>query len=1385
MRYKDHRISVMSVILAVALCAVMLTAAFISGDIASAAYEAPEPVFGNYFTPDYGSKDEAMAAADALNEEICEEGFTLLKNDGNALPLGGGANVSIFGKSSSELLYGLSSNYVHLRGSMTTLSQSLLAAGFNVNPDLINFYASSVASGQGRGSQPTNGTRTFGYTTGETPVSMYTEELEESYSEYKDAAIVVFSRSSGEGWDMPRTMEWDGKSYTSGGRGQKVPGARNMDDHYLQLDQNEADLLEYLEEQGFEKVIVLLNTPSQFETGFLDDPGHYAYHDNIKAALWVGYPGKTGINAVGRILKGEVNPSGKTVDTWARDFKHDPTWNNFSDNMRSGGNKYSNLSVSTGSKYVIYKEGIYIGYRYYETRAVEEAVGVYDSSSADKAIHGTETTQWDSWYDAHVVYPFGHGLSYTTFSQEIVADSSTAEGTELTADGKVSVTVKVTNTGDMPGKEVVQVYYTAPYTDGEIEKSHVVLAGFAKTDILYPASEADENKPNSENVAVTFDVSDMASYDYSDANGNGFKGYELDAGDYEIKLMRNSHEVIDSITCKVSEGIRVEKDPVTGGKIENRFDEVSDYLTDPAESGGLGEKYMSRSDFEGTFPKTSIGIKAAQWIVDGIKEWTTGNTPSYEDEDWFVPQGSEPTFGDDTGDIMLADLFGADYNDPLWSDFLDQISLNTAKRIVSEGSYRSGIEVAALGIPRVINAGQPAGYMSLFSGMEGAYYAFFASDVVTASSYNETLAHKKGLAIGNEALFGTGRGKSRFPGWYAPAADTHRSPFGGRNADYYSEDGLIAGKMASGIIRGAMEKGVFCFLKHFAVNDQEVDRIGILTWANEQSMREIYFKPFELGVKEGGTVAIMSALNRLGPTWVGGNRALLTDLLRGEWGFKGAVVTDSYIGGYSLLDQMLLAGGDLALGSASGENSKIDNATELTALRNSVHNVLYIMANSMAMNTGYAVPPELIKDYVGFILPIGSVGLAYSADLGTAEIDPDAFTEGQPIPGNDEIVYALKEGSVLPEGLSLSADGMLTGTPKEEAMGTTFIVTATYENCLKEAQFSINITSSNGSIVYDGGSECAYAVIGEEYSFSVGSAEIYKNDATEEEIEAFPPITYSLADASALPEGLSLSRDGVISGTPTKECTDYEFTVVASALGFFDTEKTFSISVGFTLGYEGRKLADGKIGHPYLARVDTAECRNEVTYSLKQGSSLPAGLTLTDGGIIVGTPTETVTDLKVIVIASAEFGRPSEAEFVITVGMAFNDFELPDGEAGTEYYASVNTAQGAEDPVYALKEGSVLPDGLTLGENGVISGTPEKGGTYTITVTVNAAGRVGDEITKTLYIAGKDGGENSDGWKVAVGICVPVAAIAVAAIVFFAVRARKKGGKTDNDKNNK
>lgn len=1329
-----------------------------------------EPVYGNYFSSDYETREEVLKAAEELNAEIYAEGVTMLKNEGNALPLGEGAKISIFGKNSNSILTGGSGSGAGGGGATVSLSQALSEEGFQINPELISFYNDNSKSGSGRGNAPTNGNVTPGYNTGETPAASYTEAVKASFESYNDAAIVVISRIGGEGFDLPRTMKWNGSTYGAWGTDatKPVPGARSVDDHYLQLDQNETDLIKMCGE-NFDKVIVLLNTGSQFETGFLDDPGHYAYHANTKAALWIGYPGGTGLRGLAKVLSGEISPSGRTTDTYARDFKTDPVWYNFSNNMMEGnaelkGNQYENLPATGGNggggyrnNYVTYKEGIYMGYRYWETRGFDEGTEKWTAAAEDtdhaNYLHGTETKEWNNWYEGHVVYPFGYGLSYTEFKQEIV--SSTPEnGAALTEDGTIAFDVKVTNTGDRAGKEVVQLYYTAPYVEGEIEKAHVVLAAFEKTNTIKPGE--------SETVRISFNVRDMASYDWSDANKNGKKGYELDQGDYTVRLMKDSHDEIASVGYKVNEDIYYEYSEVNEDvKIENRYDEVSNYIDD----------YMTRNDWAGTFPTTDYKLTAEQWVIDGLKEWDNRSPDADKEEPYYTDK--MPTTDAENG-LVLADMVGLDYSDPQWEKYLDQFSYDELYNLATQGRYHSGQNYPELGVTSGVNADGPAGFSV---GAPSGTYTFWCSETVLASTWNKEIAVEKGVLVGNEALWGSGAPNSRIVGWYAPACNIHRSPFSGRNFEYYSEDGHLSGMMAASVVQGAQEKGLFCYVKHFGVNDQETNRCGLLTWASEQSMREIYLKPFELAVKVGHTMAMMSSLNRIGYTWAGGDYHLFTEILRDEWGFEGVVVTDSYMGdtsGLSNADQMIRAGGNLALGGSS-LRYEAKSATTVMALRNAAHGLLYAHANSMAMNDSqHPVAPKPIASFEGTTLPRATAGAAYSADVATAKISDELYPD---VP-DTEIVYSVAEGSTLPAGLSLSPDGKIAGTPEEEANNFRFTVAATYADYTKTADFIVSIVSAGGSIVYEAKQDLGAAIIGKACDISVAGAEIYVPDATPEEIEKLPPVTYALKDASLLPEGLTLSADGKITGTPSKEAESYKFTVVASALGFKDTELTFTLSVYNEMTFTGKTLAAGKLGVSYVQRIEPAQTANGVTYSLKTGSKLPEGLTLTEQGYITGVPKETVTDHTFVVVATSAYAAPAEAEYKITIGLAFNEFTLPDGKENVEYSARIDTAQGAGTVTYTLKEGSSLPEGMKLSSDGALTGTPTKAGVYTITFVANAEGKAADEITVTLYIANAEGGcgGSIDG----AGFALIGAAALVAAGSMLVVKRGKKESRGEN-----
>ena len=1346
-------VSILLVLIAVALC-FSISAAYI-GIFGISAEGAKEPAWGKlYYAADYSSKEESKAAAKALAKEIEAEGITLLKNEEGALPLSSGAKISLFSKHA----YGNQMNYdgkvngtsasspSSLNGNRRVeLIDALSDAGFSMNPNLETFYNNNTLSG--------NGHAEVGYTapnskfaTGETPVENFALQagLVESFSEYNDAAIVVISRTGGEGTDLARVV---------GGN----PGARGSKDHYLQLDANEANLIKYVGDR-FEKVIVLLNMGTSFECGFLDDPNHYGYHENVVAALNIGAPGAEGTKAIADVLLGKINPSGKTVDTYARDFKKDPTWQNMGTNDQVGTtNTYDGVSTTGGffNAFVEYEEGIYVGYRYWETRGFTEGTepytwedAYYNSTATGMTLEETDVT-YDNWYDAHVVYPFGYGLSYTTFTQEIV--SSTDNSAPLTEDGEISITVKVTNTGNVAGKEVVQLYQTAPYYNGGIEKAHVVLVDFAKTAMLEPRE--------SENVTITIDVRDLASYDYSDANANGFTGYEVEAGEYELKIMKNSHEMWDSVTYTVPEsastvlgktGFTYATDEVTGTEIENRFDDVS---WGDDESNAL--VYMSRSNFEGTFPKapTAAEHKISDELEATIMEWSgssNGSSPNDPADDPSDPwYNDEPvTFDADNG-LLLKDMVGLAYDDPLWDDFLDQLSIETDKSTLESASDTSvGINnmirtgnwqctsYPTLGVPFSRYEDGPAGLKGN-NGSTSNSCTVYPNDTMLASTWNKDIAYRKGVMLGNEGLFGNDSGKI-LSGGYSPAINIHRSQFSGRNFEYFSEDPIITGKLAGQQVAGGLSKGFISFVKHFAVNDQETNRAGISTWASEQSLREIYLKAFEIVVKEGGANAIMTSFNRLGAVWAGGHYGLMTEVLRDEWGFRGMVLTDYINSRLNMcnIDQALRAGGDIMLHSTSRYIKNYDTNTVKNLMRNAAHNILYTVANSNAMNQiveGYKEPSNPVADvisYTDFTMNAGAVGGQYNGSVATATFKD---VEGFDIPADAQIEYRLKNGSRLPAGLVLNSDGTVTGRPSETVNNWEFIVVASYSVASKEAKGTISIVEGN-SVVYSA-PDLDTAYINEAYTADIATATHYEIDETVDPDER-PEITYALKTGSALPEGLTLSSDGKITGTPVKVCSNYAFTVVASAEGYADAEAELKLTINGKITADSKPLKNAKFGVGYVARLAPAEAENgrEVTYSAKDPSQLPDGMSITAGGYLVGTPTEVVTDREFVVVISEKYSLPVEVTYNISVGITYTDMELSSGEAGEEYEFDVAMANGTGSIKYSVTEGT-LPEGLTLSEDGIISGTPAKAGVYTFVVTASADGYIGDSITLKLYIA--------------------------------------------------
>ncbi|MCD8086495.1 MAG: glycoside hydrolase family 3 C-terminal domain-containing protein [Clostridiales bacterium] len=846
----------------------------------------------NTFFAPAADEEETAAAAEAskaMTQEVESEGIVLLENNDSTLPLASGTAVNLFGYGSRDTVYGGSGSGSGDSTNNVTLAEGLENAGLTVNQDLVDFYDEHYVERTGVGYTGNN------FDINEPSVDEYSDELLESAKEYSSVAIFVISRLGGEGADLPMDMDPDKVTeiVASGALTEQTVSGGDAGKHYLELQQVEIDVLNMVKE-NFDTVIVLVNSTNAMELGWLEE-------DGIDAALWIGCLGSTGANAVGEVLAGIVNPSGRTSDTFAYEVESAPSYYSLGDydytNVEwTNTNPIGASTDPDNYHYVDYIEGIYVGYRYYETAAAD---GFID-------------------YDTTVQYPFGYGLSYTTFDQEIT--SFTDDGTTITME------VTVTNTGDVAGKDVVQVYYTAPYTLGGIEKSEVVLADFDKTETLEPSE--------SEVITISFLYEDMASYDYTGIKAEG-GAYVLEAGDYEIKLMNNSHDVIDSRTVTVDADV-IYNDANDGARSTdavaavNQFDDVS-----------FGEctTYLSRADWAGTFPteRAAFSREASEATLAVINDTTV---PTNEDAEAIVVA--------DHG-LTLEDVAGLDYDDPTWDELLEQVSVDEMVNLVSNGGWATQA-VASVGKSAYVEVDGPNGVNNIMAGTTGTQYC---AQSVLACTWNTDLAYEMGVTFAQEAI------AMDVAALYAPAMNIHRSPFSGRNYEYYSEDGLHSGKMAAAEVQGIQSQGVTTYYKHFAVNDQESNRDsgGLLTWVNEQAMREIYFKAFEIAVKEGGTRGIMSSFNRIGAVCAAENSALLNTVLREEWGFEGTVVTDCILQlSYVNIDRAILAGNDLMLSLAN-----IQSPTEaLTgtnagqqALRTATHNILYTAANSVGEEISY------------------------------------------------------------------------------------------------------------------------------------------------------------------------------------------------------------------------------------------------------------------------------------------------------------------------------------------------------------------------------------------------------------------------------------------------
>lgn len=886
--------------------------------------ESQKPLYESKYT----SKEEVYNAANDFNSKVCEEGFVLLKNNSTdtqkkALPLSKGSRVSVFGKNSVNLAYSGSGSAGSASNNAKTIYDSLQDAGFETNSKLKEFYKDESLSGKKRegNSSDLDGGQAVSIATGETPQSKYTDEVKNSYSSYSDAALIVITRIGGEGFDLP-LYQGD------------TTGAKSRDSHYLQLDKNEEDMVNAVCAAGFKHVIVVFNIPSSFEAGFLLE------NDGIDAAIWTGYFGDSGIMALGKILNGDVNPSGKLVDTWARDFKKDPVFQNFGSGYEGDGfaDRYdlstNGLNSPNPYYFVDYEEGIYVGYRYYETRGQNEG---------------------EDWYRNQVVYPFGYGLSYSDF--EWTVDDSSLRDVMIEKGKTYDIKVTVKNVGSVAGKDVVELYGHAPYFDAEIEKPYEQLVDFKKTKLLDPGE--------SEKLTLTFDPYYLASYDYGydggderlDNNGNGFLGYELDEGDYSLFVSHSAHDTEATIPFK-STNIQYPTDPITGNEVKNRFSGITSDINLNSDAH-LVNGTISRSDWEGTFPaKPTAEEKVltaatlatlADVSTNNPTDYSSAKMPSMNKATMVKEEdGTERT-------LQLKDMIGAEYDDPRWEQLLDEMSYDEMSLLFESGAFKTEA-IDSIGKPLTNETDGPSGFTN-FMLKDGTYWktCHYCSEPVIASTYNTDLIEELGEMVGDEGIIGAnGKGNGLpYSGWYAPGVNLHRSPFGGRNQEYFSEDPLLSGKMGAAEVRGCQKKGVFCYVKHFVGNEQETHRsvTGDCSWVTEQALRELYLRPFEIIVKEGKAHGIMSSFNRIGTKWTGGDYRLLTEILRNEWGFQGTVISDFNTCPHMNTRQMAYAGGDLDLVSfLPAAFSSKDNAGDVIMLRRASKNILFTAVNSNAFN---------------------------------------------------------------------------------------------------------------------------------------------------------------------------------------------------------------------------------------------------------------------------------------------------------------------------------------------------------------------------------------------------------------------------------------------------
>lgn len=1251
---------------------------------------------GVYYS-DFEDMDSLQKEAAKLGQKIGEEGMTLLKNKDDSLPLDGNEGVNVFGVMSDKMV-----------GSSETVADVLEEEGFRVNRVLANYYEETNTTSSG-GMGPGMSSTEIG---DEKTEKDFPADVLSSMNLYKDVAVIVISRDGAEGDDLKLVTDevednkyigedrgWTHKDLKKGTAESETPGqgggpggqggpampmAESDDEaapaeevefkHYLQLTESEEELIGFAKEIS-EKVVVVLNTSNVIEAGDLQND------DGIDGIVWIGRTGDSGLSALAKILNGTLNPSGRTTDIWTKDHTADPTWINYAtgvqvDNIKNdpdnknygkdyapsssqnnyqvfyrrivdeeGNVSYKSYRRADDNKYMsgpdmfyyyafsMYEEGIYMGYRYYETYA------------ADMEEGGEE------WYDDAVVYPFGYGLSYATFEWENVTPANELENWQTKK--TLNLQVKVTNTGNVAGKDVVQVYSHAPYFEGEVEKPEVQLVGFGKTNTIQP--------DKSQTITITVNVQDIANFDDYDKNDNGKATYELDAGSgYELRLQANSHDVKDTIALSdLAADAILDKDDFSDKPVEALFtgdDEYNSLGYDPAATATNSEygkynlkaegKYveMTRADFDGTFPDAhsmwelsrsddffSFSMGRDMYVQDtnasklpenptgGVDLWNLVSGEIYEAKE--ATEGGEqggteggeqgttppPATLADTGDtetknvafyaedevdnsnnlpwVKLAseftgedaeyagwtqqkdaaaqaaaktaagdnwidyfDMAGVDRTDTqitegkfkgktgnqAWEDFLNQFTYTDLIKTVSNITNKA---IEAVGTPNTPANDSPKNLSSSFDWGDLPHLA---------AAFDPDLAYQQGVIVGSVSLL-------KNTGWYAPAMDCHRTAFGGRNNEYYSQDGYHAGIIGAAAVRGAQSKGCATYIKHFALNDQETGRVRCAAIATEQSARELYFKPFQICIQEGNAQHLMASMGNLGDCYIGTSYPVMTEMLRNEWGFTGMAATDAYV-------------------------SQLDNAPM-----------------DLMVRTGMDAPLQ----------------------------DQDKEGTGNRGEGESYLLSGIWDADVN------DGQGAVVLTDGEDGC-TRISYTQWY--CVRKAAENILFANVNSNYVRNGvdtsafkGTTLTEATQGKVYEASVAVASVTDETAA-----------YTVT-AGALPEGLTLGEDGKISGTPTA-AGEGKFTVQLSVAGYITATADYTISVGSAFTLDGSSAANAlKVGEAYDAYIESDIIKadgEDVTLSYKVGSgALPDGLTLgADDGLIEGTPTAPGTyDVTIVV----------------------------------------------------------------------------------------------------------------------------------------------------------